>query len=127
MVVTMQPVSNSRRRLTFRGNHCCLAKGLLQFSLLVVFMWATGYPIQVVSSAPLNRQGSIELSYGISASGTISNEAFRITYTFLGQAGDNITVTMSRSSGSLDPVGPDRGGIAPERPQGRCPPLPRQG
>src|SRR5262249_46442340 len=56
--------------------------------------------------APLVRtaaQGNNEITYGQTVSGHISNDAFRIVYTFQGRKGDIIDATLIATDGTLDP------------------------
>jgi hypothetical protein len=44
------------------------------------------------------------LNYGDSVQGTITNELFEQIYTFEGRANDEVTISMSATSGDLDPL-----------------------
>jgi hypothetical protein len=44
------------------------------------------------------------MPYGSTITGTITDETPRLDYAFYGQAGDSVTVAMSRADGDLDPV-----------------------
>src|SRR5258708_3566570 len=56
--------------------------------------------------SPLARiaaQGNNEITYGQTVTGRISNDAFRIVYTFQGRNGDIIDATLTATDGTLDP------------------------
>ncbi len=71
-------------------------KPLIQTILVVVL---------ILSIAPtfVHAQGS-KLTYGQTAKGRITNENFRIVYSFDGRQGDVVDITLSRTEGSLDPL-----------------------
>ncbi len=47
---------------------------------------------------------SASLTYGQTVTGRITNEAFRVVYTFEGRKGDIVDVLLRRTDGNLDPV-----------------------
>lgn len=49
-------------------------------------------------------EGVARIGYGVTMTGSISNDAPEALYAFRANAGDIVTVTMSRSDGDLDPV-----------------------
>ena len=49
-------------------------------------------------------EGVARIGYGVTMTGSISDEAPEALYAFRGSAGDIVTVTMNRGDGDLDPV-----------------------
>lgn len=63
---------------------------------------AGSYELRMTRKGVLSERGSA-LRYGDSVIGTISDAAAEVYYTFQAQQGDILTITMLRSSGTLDP------------------------
>jgi len=78
----------------------------LRFQLVCIAIISAGvgfyfhHPLVRASSG---QQANIELRFGEDVSGTLTEEHFRQIYTFTGDANDVISVTMSPTSGDLDP------------------------
>lgn len=60
------------------------------------------YSLRMTRKGVLSERGST-LRYGDSVIGTISNTDAEVYYTFQAEQGDILTISMTRSSGSLDP------------------------
>ncbi|MCY3780884.1 MAG: PPC domain-containing protein [Chloroflexi bacterium] len=60
------------------------------------------YDLRMTRKGVLSERGST-LRYGDSVIGTISNTSAEVYYTFQAQQGDILTISMVRSSGTLDP------------------------
>ncbi len=63
---------------------------------------AGGYELRMTRKGVLSERGSA-LRYGDSVIGTISNASAEVYYTFQAEQGDILTISMARSSGTLDP------------------------
>ena len=63
---------------------------------------AGSYDLRMTRKGVLSERGST-LRYGDSVIGTISNTSAEVYYTFQAEQGDILTVSMVRSSGTLDP------------------------
>ena len=63
---------------------------------------AGGYDLRMTRKGVLSERGST-LRYGDSVIGTISNADAEVYYTFQAEQGDILTISMVRSSGTLDP------------------------
>lgn len=60
--------------------------------------------LTAASPAPARAQVGGPIAYGQTVSGEITNDTFRVVYTFQGRQGEIIEARLSRTSGNLDPV-----------------------
>ncbi len=67
-------------------------------AMLMAFLWPG-----VAGAAPVQQGGFIPIGYGQTVTGAISNAQYEVVYTFQGQAGDAVTITMNRTDNVFDP------------------------
>jgi len=58
----------------------------------------------VTGEIPVVAPGTIPIPYGSTVTGRIDDTTSTVTYAFLAQAGDVVTLAMTRTSGDLDPL-----------------------
>lgn len=58
--------------------------------------------VELGSGLPVSEEGAIDIEYGASQQGSISDSAPSTTYRFYGSAGDSVTIAMSRVGGDLN-------------------------
>jgi|GEM_PF-2491413 len=75
---------------------------LTALAALVMLLFGMAAGPGMALAAPL-RQGAIPISYGQTLQGTISDQQWRVIYSFQGQAGDVVTIAMNRIDTTLDP------------------------
>ncbi len=83
------------------SNHRVSLRGLAV--VLLALLVALALPLLAVAAPPTQKGDIIPIAYGDTVSGTISNAAYEVVYSFEGQAGDVVTITMTRTDDMLDP------------------------
>jgi len=60
--------------------------------------------VLILGAVPIVHAQGSKITYGQTAKGRITNEIFRVVYSFDGRQGDVVDITLSKTEGSLDPV-----------------------
>lgn len=74
--------------------------GLIRRSL--IWLTAGMYLLMLLHGSAVRAQSTID--YGETVSGTVTDETFRVLYTFAGKTGDVVNITMTATETTLDPV-----------------------
>lgn len=80
-------------------NHRLRSLSIIAAACVVAVLAAVPAAAQTGAECP---KWTVPLSYNETATGTISNDAFAEVYCFAGQAGDEVTISLSATSGNLD-------------------------